>query len=57
MILKPRISRNLMGERGKPGFHMDFDYSMRVEFHGATVIPDTGLLAYRELDDALGLTK
>jgi hypothetical protein len=46
-----------MGERGKPGFHMDFDYSMRVEFHGATVIPDTGLLAYRELDDALGLTK
>ena len=32
-----------------------FDRRIRLEFHGAKVASDGGLLAYRDLDDALGL--
>ena len=32
-----------------------FDGGIRLEFHGAKVTTDSGLLAYRDLDDALGL--
>ncbi len=45
-----------MGDARKYVLKVDFDRRLRLEFHGAKVTSDAGLLAYRELDDVFGLT-
>ena len=45
-----------MGDDEKTPLKLDFDSKVRVEFRGATITSDAGLLVCRELDDALSLT-
>ena len=45
-----------MGERKKDALRVNFDRKLKLEFHGTKVTSNAGLLAFRELDEALGLT-
>jgi hypothetical protein len=49
--------KDAAGEAKELPLRPTFDRRIKLDFHGARITSDGGLLAYRELDAALGLTE
>ncbi len=46
-----------MGDRRRRALRVQFDGRLRLEFHGAKITSEAGLLPFRELDEAFRLTE
>jgi hypothetical protein len=55
-MFKQKKTANLTGAGKNQAMRVAFDHRVKLAFHGSQVTSDAGLLAYRELDEALNLT-